>query len=358
MVRLNDRSWGMMRTTLLATMALAIALPASAQQVGPALLFASDEAIELTLTADFSLLKDDRRASPQRPATVTVTTEAGEDVTIEAQLRTRGRFRLEKRNCTFPQLRLNLKKKQTEGTEFEGQDKLKIVSPCRPNRDSYEQLVLNEYLVYRAFSMVTPTSFDVRLARITYVDESGADDPFTRLAFFIEDDDALAARVGMGSEVFDIPEGKNLPHGIFEPVTSQTMAIFQYMIGNTDWSDVAGHNTEVLDVGGIVLPVPYDFDFSGIVDAPYATPDPTLGIKRVQDRMYRGWCRSNLDPEPILERFRAAETDIMALYRDFPYLEDGERNRSVRYLEAFFEDIATAQRADRQFLRHCRQVPV
>jgi hypothetical protein len=100
--------------------------------------------IELTLTADFSQLKDDRRESPERPATVTVASEGGEDFVIEAQLRTRGHFRLDKANCSFPPLRLNLKKKQAEGTEFEGQDKLKIVSVCRPNRDSYEQLVLNE----------------------------------------------------------------------------------------------------------------------------------------------------------------------------------------------------------------------
>ena len=167
----------------------------------------------------------------------------------------------------------------------------------------------------------------------------------------------MAARVGMGSEVFDLPGGKNLPHGIFEPATTMTMAIFQYMIGNTDWSDVAGHNVEVLGIGGIGLPVPYDFDFSGIVDAPYSVPDPSLGLKRVRDRMYRGWCSANLDPEPILARFLGAEAEIMALYRDFPYLEDGERNRSVRYLKAFFQDIATPERADRQFLRHCRQVP-
>jgi len=206
--------------------------------------------------------------------------------------------------------------------------------------------------------MVTATSFHVRLARITYVDERGDDDPFTRLAFFIEEDDAPADRVAMGAEVFDIPDGKNLPQGIFEPATTTTMSVFQYMIGNTDWSDVAGHNTEVLGIDGIALPVPYDFDFAGIVDAPYATPDPTLGIKAVQERMYRGWCRDGLDPEPTLQQFWSAEPGIMALYRDFPYLDDGERGRSVRYLEVFFEEIATLRRAERSFLRHCRQLPL
>ena len=93
------------------------------------------------------------------------------------------------------------------------------------------------------------------------------------------------------------------------------------------------------------------------MEAPYAVPGRSLSIKTVQDRLYRGWCRGNLDPEPILELFRAAETDIMALYRDFPSLEEGERNRSVRYLEGFFEDIASPPRADRRFLRHCLQLP-
>ena len=96
-----------MKTTLLMTMALAIVVPSSAGLDAP--LFASDDAIELTITADFSLLKDDRRESPERPATVTVTGEAG---AIEAQVRTRGRFRLDKANCTFPPLKLNLKKKR------------------------------------------------------------------------------------------------------------------------------------------------------------------------------------------------------------------------------------------------------
>ena len=143
-----------MKTTFLTTMALAIAFPSSAQQVEPARFFATDEVIELTLTADFSQLDDDRRESPERPATVTVTNGAGDEVVIEAQLRTRGLFRLDKSNCTFPPLKLNLKKKQTKGTEFEGQDKLKIVAPCRPNRSSYEQLVLNEAKASRASATI------------------------------------------------------------------------------------------------------------------------------------------------------------------------------------------------------------
>ncbi|MEJ2203995.1 MAG: hypothetical protein P8170_07785 [Gemmatimonadota bacterium] len=343
------------RTGILAVLLTGVtcATTGAQEQPTPLPLFASDEVLELTLRADFSLLKGDRdQESPERPASVVLTSGEATSLTLEAQLRTRGKFRLDRANCSFPPLRLNLKKQQVKGTVFEGQDKLKIVGSCRPNRDSYEQLVLNEYLAYRSFGMLTPASFQVRLARITYVDESGDDDPFTRLAFLIEDDDALATR--LGARVFELPEGTNLPPQALDVPSAATMAVFQYMIGNTDWSDVAGHNVEILDLGGIALPVPYDFDFSGIVDAPYSTPDPSLNLHDVRERLYRGWCWEGLHVTSIVDRFRDSRESILALYGDFPYLDDGERSRALDYLGAFFDGIETDERAHRRMFRDCR----
>ncbi len=319
-------------------------------------LFASDAPLELTLEADFRQLRRDRRGeTPERPARVRVVGSDGDTVTLPARLRTRGNFRRDPANCSFPPLRLNLEKGATEGTPFAGQDKLKVVGVCRPNRRSYEQLVLLEYLTYRAYALLTEASFRTRLARVTYVDTSGEDEPFTRYAFFIEDDDALASR--MGATAFELEEGKNLPPQYFDPVSSARMAIFQYMIGNTDWSDVAGHNIQILDMGGVAVPVPYDFDFSGLVDAPYAVPDPDLGIRSVRERLYRGWCWPGLDVGPILEEYRTARSGILGLFQTVPDLDDGERGRAVRYLEAFFEEIETDARAQRTFLRDCRPLP-
>jgi len=325
---------------------------ATGQTVGPTPLFSSEEPLELTLSADFDALKGDRRgAAPERPATLRLPL----GVELDVKLRTRGRFRRERANCSFPPLRLNIKRKQAAETVFEGQDKLKIVGSCRPNRNSYEQLVLSEYLAYKAFQSVSPTAFRVRLARITYEDTSGDDEPFTRFAFFIEDDDAMAARIG--AQVLDLPEGTNLPPSAMDPPTAAVMAVFQYMIGNTDWSDAAGHNTELLDLAGIGIPVPYDFDFSGLVDAPYSNPDPTLNLRSVRDRLYRGWCWSGLDMRTVLDRFRGAEDDILSLWRTLPYLDDGERSRAIDYLDGFFDDISTDERAQRRFLRDCRAMP-
>jgi hypothetical protein len=342
---LFDRLMGLCLVGLVAPVGL------SGQATAPPL-FAADDPVELTLTADFSLLKGDRHGeAPERPATVRLSNGA----TIGAEVRTRGNFRRDASNCTFPPLRLRLRTEEAAGTVFEGQDKLKLVASCRPNRSSFQQLVMAEYLVYKAFQLLTSTAFQVRLARITYVDARGEDAPTTRLGFFIEHDDALAAR--MGTTVFDLEEGKNIPPRFFDPPTAAMVGVFEYMIGNTDWSEVAGHNIELLELAGVAIPVPYDFDFSGIVDAPYASPDPKLGIKEVTERVYRGWCWNGLDMAPVIQRFREMEPKLVELYETFPYLEDGPRRRSLRYLKAFFDGIETQERAQRRFLRDCRQLP-
>jgi hypothetical protein len=326
------------------------------QEAGSPSLFASDEVLELTLAADFSLLKSDREEeTPERPGTLTLQAADGRQLVLDVQLRTRGSFRKERANCSFPPLRLNLEEEQVVGTVFEGQDKLKMVGSCRPHRPSYEQLVLQEYLAYRTFALVSDVAFRVRLARITYVDQSGEEEPSGRFAFFIEDDDALAAR--LGARVIELPEGRKLPPRYIDPTTEARMALFQYMMGNTDWLDDVGHNVELLDLGGRALTVPYDFDFSGIVNAPYAIPHPRLGLRSVLERRFLGRCWPGMDMDPVVETFRGLRVEILGLYETFPYLEEEERDRAIRYLAAFFDDIESSERAQLRILRHCRASP-
>ena len=323
-----------------------------AQAPDPAPLFASDNILTVTLTADFAQLKRDRSVSPDRPALVTVTGLDGSSVDIGADLRTRGEFRLDPANCSFPPLRLDVDRSDARGTVFEGQDKLKVVSSCRPGRRSYGQLVITEYLAYRVYRMFTERSFDVRLLRLTFVDTSGADEPVTRLGFVIGDADALAER--LGAEVFGLEEGKNLPASAFDPTATVGTAVFEYMIGNTDWSDVAAHNIEILDRAGTALAIPYDFDFSGLADAPYSTPVADSGLQSVRERYYRGWCTREMTSGLMLQRFRDTQEDVLSLFETFPELDDDTRRRTVRYLQEWYDDIATDERAQRRFLRDCR----
>ena len=280
--------------TALALLAATPALPAagaSAQQPSlepdaaapPAPLFASHDELAVTLTADFTQLEGDRRTSPDRPGTVSVAGPDGAPVEIGMEIRTRGEFRLDRSNCFFPPLRIDVDGSDAVGTVFDGQDDLKIVSSCRPGRARYDQLVPLEYLTYRALNEVTDRSFRVRAVRLTLVDTDPSGEPTTRFAFFIEDDEALAER--FGATAFELDEGRALPVTAFDVRSLVTTGVFEYMIGNTDWSEVTGHNVAILDRGGVAVAVPLRVRFLGLVDAPYAAPTRDLGLDSVQERL-------------------------------------------------------------------------
>jgi hypothetical protein len=314
-------------------------------------LFASDEPLELALVADFGSLGRDRAQDPEdRPALLAL----ADGDTLEVGLRPRGHFRRDPRYCSFPPLRLDLKREDARGTVFEGQDKLKLVVPCRPERPGYEELVLREYLLYRVWGLVSDVALRVRLARIRFVEASDPSDASARWAFLIESDDELAARVG--GEAVDIPEGKGVPPAYLHPFASTRLAVFQYMIGNTDWSDSGAHNVLILAVGSRIVPVPYDFDFAGAVEAPYAAPAEGLPIRSVRQRLYRGWCRPGLDTEDILQRFRDARPAIESLYRSFTPLPEQVREETLAYYSQFFDYVATSEMAERRLFRDCMPI--
>jgi hypothetical protein len=331
------------------------ALQAEAPPTPSPPLFASHQPLDVTLSADFARLRQDRQESPDRPATVVVTGPDGAAVRIRAELRTRGAFRLDPSHCSFPPLRLDVDGGDARSSVFDGQDNLKIVASCRPGRHAYDQLVLLEYLAYRAYAALTDVSFRVRLARITFHDEIAAEEPSTRVGFFIEEDEALGERIG--ATAFELPEGKNLPASAFEPSSAAMTAVFQYVIGNSDWSEVAAHNVQVFDRAGAAIAVPYDFDFSGLVDAPYASPAADLGLRSVRDRLYRGWCWNDLVVAGVLQRFRGAEEEIVALFAEAEGLDGAVRGRAVAYLREGFSDLRTDDWARRRFLRDCRMLP-
>lgn len=315
-------------------------------------LFAGDEPFEVTITGPIEQLKRDRRESPDRPGHLTVTAFDGSVREVGVDIRTRGQFRLDPSNCAFPPLRLDVRGSEAVGTVFEGQDELKLVSSCRPGSGRHDDLVPLEYLAYRTYRLVTETSFRVRLISLRLVDPDEGVEEGPRTAFLIEDDEALAERLGF--ERFSLEEGRNLPADAFDPLLLATTSIFQYMIGNHDWSAVAGHNVEILARGGGAIPVPYDFDFSGLVDAPYATPPPEYRLDSVRERYYRGWCVNPFATATALNAFRDAHEAILALWEGAPEPGEETRRRAIGYLEGFFDEIATDERAQRRFLRDCR----
>lgn len=316
------------------------------------MLFESHEPLELTIRANFDDLKGDRsQEEDDRPGSLTVTTAGGTTLDLSLQVKTRGRFRLQRSTCHMPPLRINLKKGELDDTFLDGQDKLKLVTHCR-DHDRFEENVLEEYLIYRMFNTLTDNSFRVRLARITYVDTSGRDDPLTRYGFLIENDELMAER--LGGELIELEEDDLVHPARITGANAALVTIFQYMIGNTDFSMFRGHNFKIVDTGETILPVPYDFDWSGFVNAPYARPDRNLGIRSVKQRLFRGLCRADVDYDHFYRLFREKRPEIEALVREQEGLSRNAAEDAVDYLAGFYDTIDDEKRARRSIQDACR----
>jgi hypothetical protein len=326
-------------------------------------LFASHDLLEITLEADFHTIRREDRSdedSQERPAVMKWTLPDGTTEVQEIQLQTRGIFRLARRNCEFPPLRINVRKGQVEGTIFDGQDKLKQVTACKLGQDYWEQYVLAEYMIYRMFNLFSPLSFRVRLARVTYVDISGEDEEFTRYAFLIEDDEAMAARNG-GVKI-DWNQELDFHPARLEKHQAILVDVFQYMIGNTDWSGVKMHNMELVKKPpNTYAAIPYDFDFSGMVDARYARPDRTLPIQDVRQRLFRGICPEPIqrlpeDYEAVYQEFRDKKEELYDLWRNQEGIEEGRLEDALEYLDDFYDILDDPRRIQAQMMNHCRRI--
>jgi hypothetical protein len=325
----------------------ALTPPLESDEPRPEHLFLSDAPLAFRIDADFDRLRRDRgQDTEERPGTVTLADEGA--VPLPVQIRTRGNFRLRHSTCHFPPLRLNFPKKALEGTVLAGQDKLKLVTHCRDS-DNFEQNVLEEYLAYRIYNLITDASFRVRLARVTYVDAAGDEDTVERWAFLIEDDDALAERLG-GT----VLEAEQVHPARFTGASIAPLELFQYLIGNTDFSVYAGHNVVVIQSGATLVPVAYDFDWSGLVNASYAEPDPRLGTRSVRDRVFRGMCRPDVDYAGLFEHFQAQRPAIEALVRAHVGLEPDAQERALDYLKGFYDTLANERRRTREIEGACQ----
>lgn len=327
--------------------------------------FASDEPLRLTIEAPLnSIFKARGDQGKEYPGKVTVHQGDRPLVVIDVDIQTRGKARLNPNTCEFPPLRLDFPRDQVEATVFAGQDRLKLVTHCQDRREHYEQYVLQEYLAYRIFNLLTDVSFLVRLVRNTYVDTDAKRDTVTRFGFLIENDSMLGIRTGVGVPVH-VP---NVPPVWEDPEYLALVEVFQYLIGNPDWSafartpdnDECCHNTApVGSPGGPVFSVPYDFDITGIVYPQYADKvfqpqTRNLGIYRVRDRVYRGFCVSAPALPAVFAKFNEQREAIYALYAGMPDLDAKVLEDTREYLDQFYRTINDPKAVEREFHARCR----
>jgi len=319
-------------------------------------LFASDEILEVTITAPFTKIMQERSTEEDTPGQLAfVDAESGE-VVLDVGIRTRGRYRQQYKVCPFAPLRLNFKKDQTKKTLFTKANKIKLVTHCKARSSRYSQGVLKEYLAYRIFNTITDSSFAVRLLRVNYVDGESGKLSGVNFAFLIEEDERLAKRLGLKLSKLERTSTKNL-----DGVHTNLASVFQYLIGNTDFSPIAGaqnetccHNSVLLDPeGGPLLSVPYDFDMSGIVNAAYATPNPRFRLRSVRNRLYRGRCINNKHLDATLQTYRDHKDEIYALINDFDEMASPTKRYVSKFLDDFFATINNPKRVESRLRKDC-----
>ena len=268
------------------------------------------------------------------------------------KVRLRGKSRL--RVCGFLPMRLNFKKSEVDGTLFEGQDKLKLVVPCHAS-ESAEKNLIEEYAVYRILNLLTHASYRVRLLRITFRDIGRIDDDIRLHAFLLEPASQLAQRLG-GREL-------ELPEVALDWMDGDHMAlvyVFQYLVGNFDWSLVRPHkektcchNGTLVETDAKILYVPYDFDLSGFVNAPYAYPPPELRIDKVTQRLYRGFCTERDTLKKALHTVVSSRQEIAALIESLPVLSDKNKSSRMSYLDQFFRAAEDEDKLLKRFENRC-----
>jgi hypothetical protein len=316
-------------------------------------LFNSAEPFVFTLATDFKALNKDRDPESKKrfPGEVRLSGEGGKETAIEVQLSARGHVRRMARTCDYVPLRVEFPKGTTKGTVFAKQNALKLVVQCVRGGD-FEQYLLREYLAYRAFNVLTRQSFRARLAKVTYVDRATGQASGTRYAMFIEDESDVAKRL----------EGRTieLPRLMFKDLDADTlmpMMMFEYLIGNTDFSIFALHNMRLVQrPDRSIHPIPYDFDFSGLVHPPYAVPDRALNIGSVRDRVYRGPCRRPEAIDPYVANFVAKRDLLRALPDAVPGLDKSSREDVKSYFDSFYSSIKTTKDVRRLFVE-CADKP-
>ena len=257
----------------------------------------------------------------------------GKAVDGQVRIKPRGHFR--KDRCRLSSLTFDFK--NNDYPAFSKLGTLKMVGGCNVTEKD-EQYVLKEYLVYKIYNLLTDMSFRVRMMHVNYHDTKGKVKSWTQYAFFIEDIDDVAKRNKCRKK-----EQVSYSHQHLNRAQSGFVYLFQYMIGNTDWSMPFYHNIKLLvdrtDSSSYPYPVAFDFDMTGLVNPPYGEGNRDLGLEKLTDRQYRGYPRSIEEVEATANIFLQKEEAIYSLIKNFNLLSDKNKNEMLDFLAQFFTEI-------------------
>jgi len=305
---------------------------AQGQAVGKGL-FESEEVLPLTLSGSIREILHDRTATPKYyPLIIEYLSEDNKKVAISLEAKTRGHFRRDPENCVYPPLLLHFSKSDAlKSSIFKENHKLKLVMPCQG-----DQYIVHEWLTYKLYNLVTPKSFRARLVRITIADNKSKKQAQPFYGMLLEEEDQMARRAGA------VAVNTRLRPEQTEKNAFLNMAVFEYLIGNTDWSIQFLQNIKLLRTDSMTppVPVPYDFDMAGLVGSPYGKPAEELKMKSIRERRYRGYCLQDMkDFDNCISLYNHLKSRIYAVFSDCPFLDEKYRKATFQFLDQFYTTI-------------------
>ncbi len=310
-----------------------------------------DDILTITIKTDQRKFLKEKKKEAYQPAIMTYADKEGTLITREIEIKSRGNMRLN--NCRYPPIRLKFSKKEIKQDGLTSPHKLKLVVGCESGAN-YEQLVLREYLVYKLFNVFTDNSFRAQVVKLHMEDTGGKQKPRSTFAFIIEDDDELAGRIG--GRVYD-PKGINSKS--LEPQSYNILAMFQFIAGNSDWFVLNKHNLKFVlnSEEKTVKAIPYDFDYAGIVKAPYAVANEKMPISNVQERFFIGKCGEEGYYDTIIKMFIEKKEEVLSIPKNCIYLDDNSRDWMLKFLESSYEILENPKWIQKEIQRGCEWAP-
>ena len=310
-------------------------------------LFDADNFLEITLTGNVRELLDDRSGNPvDHHLHFSYKREDSSVVTVPVDAKTRGHFRRLKENCYYPPILLQFPPRDTlKSAIFKEDSKLKLGMPCKG-----EQYIIYEWLVYKLYNLITPNSFRARLVKVKLDDSKSKKAAAPFYGMLLEEVQDMAERNGT------ISVKRKLRPEQTDTSSFLTMAVFEYLIGNTDWSVQYLQNIKLISVDSNAVPicVPYDFDMSGMVNSPYALPAEELNMRSVRERRYRGYCVQDMKIfDKAIELFNSRKKDIYAIFTNCPLLDEKYIKSTVKFLDEFYATINNPNAVKKEFGYPC-----
>jgi len=298
------------------------------------------EIVEMTLVGNLDSIINVRKTKTYSKAKFTYIDEYGIARNYDVKVKPRGKFR--RRVCDFPPLKIKFSKDQLEAAGLSKHNDLKLVTHCMDSAEFNESLVLREYLAYKLYNELTPNSFRVQLMKITYQDKNDKLYKVTQYGFLIEDVDELAERMG-GVECDDC---LGLATEQIDSSNEKIASMFEYLIGNTDWSFDMARNIKLIKMpNGSHIPIPYDFDFSVLVNAPYLRPNTDLNQTSNMERIYTGLSANANQVYATVSYFKTKRDALLDIIHGFHFLSKNDRFAAELYIESFYDSLDTRENA-------------